>query len=96
MAKWLSKEEKRVKTYRFENNWLVDIIKTEDKKTSEPLYDVWLYRDDYGVKDYMFGLYLKDLNGLEELLDIIESQIDDYKKIYWDLHIQEDEPEDFM
>ena len=44
----------------------------------------------------MFGLKAEDIHGLEELLDIIERNIDAHKKIYWDLYIQEDEPEDFM
>ena len=95
MAKWLSKEEKRVKTYRFENNWLVDIVKTTNQFL-EIMYEVWLYLENHGVKYYMYGFKAENIHGREELLDIIERNIDAHKKIYWDLYIQEGEPEDFM
>lgn len=55
--------------------FLVDIVTTGDS------YEAWLYRKEYGVKVLMFGSY-RTLNTLEEFLETVEANIDEYAESY--------------
>lgn len=55
--------------------FLVDIVTTSDS------YEAWLYQKNYGVKFLMFGAYIS-LNTLEEFLETVEANLDEYEKNY--------------
>lgn len=63
-----------ITTYECEE-YLVDIVTTSDS------YEAWLYRKEYGVKVLMFGAY-RTLNTLEEFLETVEANIDEYAESY--------------
>lgn len=56
--------------------------------TEHPNYkdyiEVWLYKENYGIKKYMFGI-----KKTEDYLDIIESNLEDYIKIYEEEYAEE-------
>lgn len=55
--------------------YMVDIATTSDS------YEAWIYRKEYGVKDLMFGMPQAQ-QTLDEFLDIVEANIEDYAKGY--------------
>ena len=62
-----------------------------DMEFKDDSYDAWLYREDYGVKDYMFGCPKEYYNTKQkraitytpdDFYEMIEANIDDYIRDY--------------
>lgn len=62
-------------TYTIDDKWMVDI------QTTETEYMAYIWHEDYGVKNLMFGGLIEQ-NYYEEFLEIVEANFDDYKAIY--------------
>lgn len=63
-----------IETYAYKD-FIVEICKEECQGFES--YCAYLHREDYGVKDYMFGV---DVNGhtLEEFIELVEANLEDY------------------
>ena len=62
-------------TYSYDpgREWLIDIVTDEEEKT----YTAFLYHRNYGIKEMMFGVYMKD-TSLEDFIDDVRLNADDY------------------
>lgn len=47
----------------------------------EDVYDAWIYRKDYGVKHYMFGVE-KSAVTEDEFIALVRNNFDEYAQIY--------------
>lgn len=73
-------------TYRYKDGFMVDIVKPVKEGIGD-LWDVWLYHEDYGYKEYLFGIPMNtDLPAtlesvLEQIADNLETEtyIEDYR-----------------
>ena len=75
-----------IKTITFHVNhepgFYVDIV--QDKAE----FHAWLYHEDIGIKEYMFGFPRKDCKSKQEFIEIVEANLDnrcytlDYKDEY--------------
>lgn len=78
----IKKENKNYEVFQYEN-YFVEIEETT--KDNEILQEFWLYKDNYGIKMYMFGIkkdedYINILiNNLEEYIDIYCEDYEDYE-----------------
>lgn len=62
-------------TYSYDpgREWLIDIVTDDEEKT----YTAFLYHRNYGIKEMMFGVYMKD-TSLEDFIDDVRLNADDY------------------
>lgn len=67
-----------------ENNYIVEIIHEEN------YINFWLYKKEYCVKDYMFGIEDKN-QKFSDLLKIISNNIEIYIKLYKNRYEDEEE-----
>lgn len=71
-----------IKTYEYKDGFFIDIV------DNGLLWDVWLYKNDIMIKDYMFGLYKKYFDNYNDFLDCVycnlenEPYTDDYLNNY--------------
>ncbi len=65
----------KAKTLTF-GNYIVTIEYQKD------IYDIYLHNEDYGFKEYMFGLPTYEVKDEQELVEIIEANIVDYIQLY--------------
>lgn len=72
--------EKTIRTYRLKKGYRVDAI-TENGTT-----ELWLYREDYGVKEFMFGI----AEGSDVAEQLMLYNIDDYIGYYEERYITDD------
>lgn len=89
-------------TFEADFGFMIDIVNNATAKY--PTWDVWLYRKDYGIKSYMFGLPKEQTPTLEDAISITEGNLVDhsYYSYYDDEYAQdadreyeeEDEDED--
>lgn len=77
-------------TYSTKYHFLVDIV----KKSNVFIYEAWIYHDQYGVKDLMFGIPTEQ-QTYEEFLEIVFNNIDEYIDSYVDNHFTYDERRKF-
>lgn len=64
-------------TFEADFGFMIDIV---DNATAKyPTWDVWLYRNDYGIKSYMFGLPKEQTPTLEDAISIVEGNLYDNK-----------------
>ena len=68
--------------------WRIEIY--ADPESTELVWEVWLWHNDCGIKDFMFGLPKYDSEGKEqhkdydEVLAIVEANLPQYIKFYDD------------
>lgn len=53
-----------------EPGFYVDIVKTDK------MFRAWLYHEEYSIKEYMFGMFAKDLDGEEDFIEIVQANLD--------------------
>ena len=65
-----------LKTTTYEDgDFLIDIVETAD------VYEAWLYRKDYGVKDLMFGMLKKDYSE-DRFLNFVIVNLEWHEEFY--------------
>ena len=69
--------------------WEVSIT-YEGNYPDKPCYYAWLRAEKYGVKDMMFGCFLKDTT-LNDFIELVAANFEDYANGYYDKYIFEDE-----
>lgn len=70
--------------------YIIECIDSYDKKAKRGMMDVWISRDGIAHKMNMFGLYYEQPDALDgkttytrdELLEIVEGNLPEYKKFY--------------
>ena len=67
------------RAYESDEHFLVDIV--EGRNT----FEAWIYRDDYGVKDFMFGAS-KASTSRPGFLALVTDNLLDHVLIYNDSH----------
>lgn len=74
----LKEIKQSTKTYEYQNGFMIDVVETEN------LYKVYLYHTKFGIKDLMFGLEKTTFRSQKELLDLIETNLqnENYIKNY--------------
>ena len=85
-------ESRNTYTYTIENGrgFLLDVVSTEDA------FEAWLYHEQYGIKDMMFGLLKSKTPSLQEALDVIEPNLHEYISDYASVHMTKDEAEEIF
>ena len=78
------KRRRDIKTTTFEADYgfMVDIIDDIDKRCGKTLWNVFLYRENFGVKMHMFGLSKNQTPTIEEAIEIVEANLLDYYSLY--------------
>lgn len=76
----------RIETYETGyENFLVDLVFTKDAVEKEDMVEAWLYREDMGIKESMFGVLLRQVKefGLTPE-EMVESNLanEDYYESY--------------
>lgn len=67
-------------------------VETFKNQLGEKEFDVWLNRKNYGVRGFAFGVLASNLwknDPLGDVLDIIESNIEEYIETYEECHVAE-------
>lgn len=77
-------------TYSTKYDFLIDIV----TKTNEYYYEAWIYHNQYGIKDLMFGIPTEN-QTYEEFLEIVFNNLDEYITDYVDEHFTFIEREEF-
>jgi hypothetical protein len=69
-----------IKTYVYEvgNDFMVDIVDDVDRSLGEPIWNVYLYKEGYGTKMYMFGLPKSQTPTLKDAKSIVQANLPDY------------------
>ena len=73
----LTKYDIKTTTYRYNDDFLIDIVQAGD------YLEAWIYRRDYGVKDLMFGT--EDIK-YDEFLDTVAFNAASYTITYDKFH----------
>lgn len=58
--------------YKLENNYIMQVEESENK------YETYLEMDDYSIKMFMIGFHKDSVKNLEELLDIMKYNWQDF------------------
>lgn len=61
--------------------FLVDIVTTSDT------YEAWIYREEYGVKNLMFGVP-KEQQTLDVFLEIVAANVEEYGANYDEEYVE--------
>jgi len=77
-------------TYDAGFGFRVDIVETVDYANGTELYEVWIHRPDYGVKDLMYGLSKKNVPTIKGVLKIIEANLLEHMRSYDDEYCDDD------
>lgn len=77
-------------TYSTKKGFLVDIV----TKSLKYEYEAWIYHEEYGIKDLMFGVPTEQ-QTYEEFLEIVFNNIDEYINYYVDYHYTFEERKKF-
>ena len=78
-------------TFEAEYGFLVDIVDNKDWINNEPVWEVWLYRNNIGYKMHMFGLPKEQNPDIAEVIDIVERNLPEYYPDYDEQFCQYDE-----
>ena len=74
-------KSKTTSFYTGHEDFIIDIVDTVHGD-QDPIYDIWLYRDGTGVKDFVVGYYKKYLPG-KTITEVARTAID-YIETVWD------------
>lgn len=87
------KRRRDIKTITFEVDYdfMVDIVDSKFWINNEPLWDIYLYRKDYGIKMGMFGLPKNQTPTIEEAIEIVEANLPYYYSLYDENYCDYDE-----
>ena len=74
-------------SYKYKDGFIVEVTEIHTKNDIE--YYVYLSHENYGVKNYMYGVFKKNLEeigciGWDGLSRLILGSIDEYIEMYWD------------
>lgn len=72
----MKKIELTTVTFEADYGFMIDIVDNANAKY--PTWDVWLYRKDYGIKEYMFGLPKDRTSNIDAVVAIVESNLEDH------------------
>ena len=72
----MEKTNKEIVVYKFNKNYFVEVI------VEKNVVEFWLGNNEYGIKQFMFGLLKKDLKSEQDIIDIINAKIKDYIRSY--------------
>lgn len=64
--------------------WYVDVLEETDRVNKIELYSIALRLEEYGFTYWLYGLQKKSLEDEDALLRIIESDLRDYKKRFFE------------
>ena len=85
----MTKEVITVERYHF-GDYVME-VEERDSKACGRIVDFWLYKESYGIKDYMFGLPFDQRQAdepkaytKEELINIALSNLDEYIDKYFE------------
>lgn len=76
MRKALAKTTISTTTYKYRDGFFVDAVKHDD------MWETYVWHKDYGVKDLMFGVDENQVESMDDLLDIIMANVEEYIFIY--------------
>lgn len=72
-------------TYEYKNGFMVDIVKTVNDGVGD-YWDIWLWHEDYGYKEYLFGIPMntEPPANISQVLDQITVNLEneDYLQAY--------------
>lgn len=71
--------------------WRIEII-DGIKVKGYVLKEAWLVHDDYGIKDFMYGIPVEDAS-LTDFVDMIMFNLDECIDIYKDLYFDKEDEE---
>lgn len=69
-------------TFNAGGGFKVDIVETDT------MFEAWLWHDNYGIKDYMFGYREKDMN-IENFIILVEYNIANSKRYYKNRYMED-------
>ena len=75
----------QIQTFAADDGFFVDIVIDNPKK----MYDAWIYHEDYGIKEYMFGSAFEQ-NRYGEFFELVCANVEDYKETYRRFREEED------
>ena len=70
-----------ITTYDMGKKWRVDIVHKANEQ------EAWIYREDYGTKELMFGC----ANTERDFYDLVRANFIQYKVSYWEDYIADEE-----
>lgn len=79
-----SNEVKQYKRFRFLGCFVVECYEYYDPRSDER-FDAYIYHDDYGVKDLMFG-YGDCIGDFDEFCAVVRGNVSQYAMIYADMY----------
>lgn len=74
----------KTKTYEAEYGFMVDIVDGYHWISINPSWEIYLYRAEFGTKEYMFGLPKGQTPTIKEVIEIVEANLPTYYKSYDD------------
>lgn len=66
-------------------NWVVEVTDNKPQGTKE----FWLYHEQYGVKDMMFGIKAEETGLIDDFITNIIDYSKEYRKMYIDRYIDD-------
>lgn len=87
------KKRRDIKTTTFEADYgfMVEIVDTKFGKNNDPIWDIFIYREEYGIKMSIFGLSKNQTPTIEEAIEIVEANLPDYYSLYDEDYCEYDE-----
>lgn len=85
----------KVDTYELSlKGFFMEIVTRIDKHGK--MYDAYLYHEDYGIKEYMFGLLADNMPDYAYVLEVVEANLPDYISSYVEDHMDYDDVEKYL
>lgn len=72
----------KTSTYEIDNKWMIDIVvnlSEYDDNGYAPMNEVYLWHKDYGIKNLIFGVYIR--NRIE-LMEMVQNELPIHKQLY--------------
>ena len=72
----MKKIDIKITVYETEDGFFVEVYKNND------ILEFWICHQNYGIKEFMFGIPEKYFNEGNTIEKLIKGNFDDYKKTY--------------
>lgn len=81
----------KITTFEADYGFMVEIVDTKFGKNNDPIWDIFIYREGYGIKMDIFGLLKNQTPTIEEAIEIIEANLPNYYSLYDENYCEYDE-----
>lgn len=87
------KRRRDIKTTTFEADYgfMVEIVDTKFGKNNDSIWDIFIYREEYGIKMSIFSLLKNQTPTIEDVIEIVEANLPDYYSLYDEDYCEYDE-----